>query len=191
MTLKKNLLKLVLGGMLVSSLTACNNAGSSMGESYIYSFDIDGNKIYYSLDNPEAKSIQELVEGFLQTSVAVDYKNFDALAVQEYYVQAIKEKNIANNLPAINLEQVNSNQLKIEVDEIEFSDIKISSVGTVHKADISGVFKVTYKSGAPEHLIETETELNTVYKRRMEVKVEKEGDNWKISQASIYPKEKV
>lgn len=191
MTLNKILQKLILGGLLISSLTACGDTRSSISESHIYTFDIDGNKIYYSADNSDAVGIQEAVEGFLQANVAVDYKNFDELAGQEYYTQAVKEKNIAHNIPAINMKQVIDNQLKVQVDEIEFSGIKISSVGTVHKADISGVFKISYQNALPEHLVETETELNTVYKRRMEIKAEKEGDNWKISAASLYPKEKV
>ena len=116
--------------------------------------------------------------------------NFDAFKAQEYYVQAVKEKNIANNIPGMNMKQVNSNKLKIEIDEIAIDSIKISNIDRIQQADISGVFKVIYKEGLPEYLTETETELNTVYKREMEIKVEGEGDNWKISQASIYPKEK-
>ena len=78
--------------------------------------------------------------------------NFDAFKAQEYYVQAVKEKNIANNIPGMNMKQVNSNKLKIEIDEIAIDSIKISNIDRIQQADISGVFKVIYKEGLPEYL---------------------------------------
>lgn len=189
MNVKTKWLKMILLGGAVISLTACGNQKTS-AETKVYTLDIDGNKSYYDEDSKECAEIKAVAEGFLNAAVKKDYNNPDTMSEQEYYIQSVKEANLANKVPELSKQNVVENELIISVNETLLNSIRFVKVEGKERCLASYTYKSTIEHATEDYFARIQLEKNVPYNRPIELEMEKEEGSWKVVKYTLGQREK-
>lgn len=189
MKIKQKCLRIALITGVVMSLTACGNQQASV-ETKVYTLDIDGNKSYYKEESDEVVEIKAVAEGFLNAAVKKDYNNPDTALEQEYYIQSVKEANLAANAPEIGKQNTIDNKLMVSVNETILNNIRFVKVEGKEKCLVNYTYVSTVEEAIDAYFERIQIEKNVPYSRTIEFEMEKEEGSWKIVKYTLGQREK-
>lgn len=182
-------LKIILLAGAVSSLTACGNKEANV-ETKVYTLDIDGNRSYYDENSEECAAIKTVSEGFLEAAVKKDYNSPDTMSEQEYYIQSVKEANLANNVPELTKQSIVANELVISVNETSLNSIRFAKAGGKERCLANYTYMSTIEHATDAYFERIQLEKNVPYNRTIELEMEKEEGNWKVVGYTLGKREK-